>query len=190
MKKAEHDRYFTKSDILQQIARFCAPLFTKNTLYIDFACGNNEFAKWIKDLTPAQVLSFDIVHMPEHDTRPDCPVVIQDWFTVHSLPKMPRSYKRVIVGLNPPFGKASITARQFLEHTLSIVVPDYFLLIVPYMKNHPLLQSQLYQCIYRMELPRTSFYLPDSNNQTFQWKTTFTVWQHKYHVGREQRIPR
>lgn len=148
------DSYFTKKEILSQIALWVAPFVKENDLFVDFSCGSNEFAP----LLNCQCICYDIVLVPGG--------IQQDWLTVHELPK------DAIIGLNPPFGYQGQLARKFVQHALTFA-PAYLFLILPNKRWN----IQGYETMFERELPNNAFYNPLSGKTYYEISTTFYVYK-------------
>lgn len=133
------DCFFTRKEILQDLSEKIRPLLEKETTFVDFSCGNNDFV----GLLGCKSISFDI--------NPIQGAITRDWLTVRDLPL------DVVIGLNPPFGYQGQMARRFVEHALHFS-PRYMALILPNLRWNP----PGYEEIFSMELPKDAFYDPET----------------------------
>ena len=145
------DRFFTKRNVLEAIAKKCKPLITNGTTFVDFSCGTNEFALMLE----CPFISYDLNKAPNAKQK--------DWFKVKTAPT------NAIIGLNPPFGYQSHLARKFIQHATSFS-PQYIVLIIPKTKWVP----EGYQIKTQEKLPCNAFYLPDTNEE-FSYPTWFYI---------------
>lgn len=148
------DSYYTKSDILRQIAQKCNKFLNQTSTFVDFACGTNEFIKHLH----CQTISFDI--MPSENA------IQADWLSVRSgIPA------HSMIGINPPFGYKSAMAKKFINHAI-MFNPRYIAVIIPTTNWKPL-GFELIQC---HNLPHNAFYIPETGKD-FAFPTTFYIFE-------------
>lgn len=112
------DRFYTKDNTLKTIYE----IIMKNNfmdgvdLLVDFSAGDNRFCK----MFDIQTESYDILPFSKE-------ILQRDWFAIDALVN---KYKKLAVGLNPPFGYMGKIAKQFVEHAVNFE-PEFLFLIVP-----------------------------------------------------------
>eukprot|EP00307_Rebecca_sp_RCC1486_P002971 CAMPEP_0119431994 /NCGR_PEP_ID=MMETSP1335-20130426/46986_1 /TAXON_ID=259385 /ORGANISM="Chrysoculter rhomboideus, Strain RCC1486" /LENGTH=268 /DNA_ID=CAMNT_0007457805 /DNA_START=114 /DNA_END=920 /DNA_ORIENTATION=- len=132
-----YSRHFTKTRVLLNIASVLKPHLKPETdTYVDFSAGNNEFPPMLG----LRYVSYDILPHPLGERAREAELCLdkdgegiaymqkQNWLAVDagSLPP-----GELVVGLNPPFGKANTAARAFIEHAAECGRARIIVLIVP-----------------------------------------------------------
>ncbi|KAI3673839.1 hypothetical protein L6452_39969 [Arctium lappa] len=178
MRYTSFGRHFTKVEKLEKIIDKLQWYVEDGDTVVDFCCGANDFSCIIKKRLDemgkrrCSYKNYDITQ-PKNDFNFEK----RDWMTV--APKeLPRG-SRLIMGINPPFGKSASLANQFIEKALRFK-PKILILIVP--PETERLDSEEQKLRYDLIwedvklLAGKSFYLPGSvdvnDKQMDQWNNT------------------
>ncbi|PWA54427.1 zinc finger, PHD-type [Artemisia annua] len=117
MRYTSFGRHFTKVDKLEKIVDKLKWYVEDGDTVVDFCCGANDFSCLMKNRLDEMgkkrctYRNFDITR-PKNDFNYEK----RDWMTV-SYKELPAG-SRLIMGLNPPFGKNATLANQFIAHAL------------------------------------------------------------------------
>ncbi len=165
LKRDTKDKFYTHSDAVQQ----CVSAFQEHVVLTDTdvcvepSAGNGAFLPFIRD-TFHEYYLFDIA--PEH------PEILQQDFLELETNSF-QSKKTHVIG-NPPFGRQSTLAIQFIKksatfaHTISFILPKSF------MKER--MQDYFPSCfhlVYQFELPKNSFLV---DKQPHDVPCVFQIW--------------
>ncbi|GJZ23791.1 protein enhanced downy mildew 2 isoform X1 [Tanacetum coccineum] len=179
MRYTSFGRHFTKVDKLEKIVDKLKWYVEDGDTVVDFCCGANDFSCLMKNRLDEMgkkrctYKNFDITR-PKNDFNYEK----RDWMTVGKT-DLPVKGSRLIMGLNPPFGKNATLANQFIAHAL-LFKPKLVILIVP--PETQRLDSEKKRNPYDLIwedvelLAGKSFYLPGSvdvnDKQMEQWNNT------------------
>ncbi|KAL7600423.1 hypothetical protein Lser_V15G27174 [Lactuca serriola] len=181
MRYTSFGRHFTKVEKLEKIVEKLKYYVEDGDTVVDFCCGANDFSFLMKkhlDEMGKNKCSFKNYDI----TRPknDFYFERRDWMSVRPN-ELPKSFK-LIMGLNPPFGKNAALANQFIQQAVKFM-PKLIILIVP--PETERLDSEKQKCPYDLVwedaelLAGKSFYLPGSIDvnakQMDQWNNTTPV---------------
>ncbi|CAI9288517.1 unnamed protein product [Lactuca saligna] len=129
MRYTSFGRHFTKVEKLEKIVEKLKFYVEDGDTVVDFCCGANDFSFLMKKhldemgKNKCSYKNYDI-------TRPknDFYFEKRDWMSVrpNELPKR----LKLIMGLNPPFGKNAALANQFIQQAVKFM-PKLIILIVP-----------------------------------------------------------
>ncbi|KAM0010847.1 putative [histone H3]-lysine(4) N-trimethyltransferase chromatin regulator PHD family [Helianthus debilis subsp. tardiflorus] len=129
MRYTSYGRHFTKVEKLEKIVDKLHWYVEDGDTIVDFCCGANDFSCLMKkrlDETGKKKCSYKNYdfHRPKNDFNFEK----RDWMTVS--PKELPSGSRLVMGLNPPFGKNAALANKFIDSALKFK-PKLIILIVP-----------------------------------------------------------
>lgn len=138
--KSKTELFYTKDDVVKD----CVKIIKENIsdindmkYLIDFSCGSNKFAEEvIKEFNDIREFSVEINILENSFHKDD--IIEKDWLKIkredvkNKFPNIKGN--KTIVGFNPPFGYKGVIAKEFINHAIDIIDPEYFFLIVPYMK--------------------------------------------------------
>lgn len=125
LKRSCLDKYYTKADVVKQVMDTFKKVisFDRNDVFIEPSAGSGAFIPHLKYLSK-RVYFFDI--MPEHKN-----IVQQDYMTLDTRPFMHKTTQIHVIG-NPPFGRQSTLAKQFIAKstefadTIAFILPRSF----------------------------------------------------------------
>ncbi|KAI7729927.1 hypothetical protein M8C21_031286 [Ambrosia artemisiifolia] len=129
MRYTSFGRHFTKVEKLEKIVDKLHWYVEDGDTIVDFCCGANDFSCLMKKRLDemgkkkCSYINFDIAR-PKNDFN----FKKKDWMTVS--PKELPSGSRLIMGLNPPFGRNAALANKFIANALKFN-PKLIILIVP-----------------------------------------------------------
>ena len=102
------DKYYTKINVVEEckmeILKYIA--IHENDLIIEPSAGNGSFIKMIKELT---------MNHKFYDLIPENKEIIQQDFLILDVSEIIKSYKKVHIIGNPPFGRQSSLAIKFIK---------------------------------------------------------------------------
>lgn len=150
------DRYFTKSDIMCDHVAQLSDYFKNAVYFFDFSAGDGS----LKTHLPRTVIYKGI------DLNPMNNDIIQlDWFSEKASKlfsdfsdEAKRAGSLLMVGYNPPFGRAGHLSKLFLENIKTKA--DVIVCILPIRNWYP----KGYKLHHREYLSKDSFFLPDSGD--------------------------
>ena len=169
LKRNTIDKFYTKPDIAQK----CIDTFSKyiklcpNDVIIEPSAGNGSFIAPINKITKNS-LFFDL--KPENSS-----IIKQNFFDLNTTPIIDK-YDNIHTIGNPPFGRQSSLAIQFINkaaefsESISFILPMSFK--KPSMKKSFPLNFHL---IYQMDLPKNSFLFNGLEHDTMY----IQIWQRK-----------
>jgi len=171
-------RHFTKVDKLKEIVDLLHCYVQDGDMMVDFCCGSNDFSLLMKEKldkigTRCSYKNYDLVQAKNNFNFEK-----RDWMTV-SPNELPTGSK-LIMGLNPPFGKNARDANKFINKALEFK-PKLLILIAPPETERLGKKNPPYDLIWEDDemLAGKSFYLPGSvdmnNNQLDDWNVTTSL---------------
>ena len=128
-----HGRFFTQPHVMEAVSKYLTDqnLVSAQDHFIDFSAGSNEFAPLLASKTDCTFQSFDLFPAKVRQN-----FKIKDWFSVSANDIcLEGRGKQVVLGLNPPYGKANIESCKFVAHGISVFSPRMLVLIVPDLGN-------------------------------------------------------
>lgn len=171
LKRNTIDKFYTKSDIvllcLTEYDKYIS--INNNDLIIEPSAGNGSFSNILNSRYDCELISYDI--LPEKDT-----ILKQDYLklNIQSLDITHKNESVHIIG-NPPFGRNSSMAKQFIKKscefcdTISFILPKSFKK-ESFQRVFPL-NFHLISCI---NLPNNSFLL---NGISYDVPCVFQIWR-------------
>ncbi|CAN1196648.1 Protein ENHANCED DOWNY MILDEW 2 [Linum perenne] len=128
MRYTSYGRHFTKPDKLKEIVNRLHPYVRPGDMIVDFCCGSNDFSLMMKEKLdrigkPCFYRNYDLIQ-----TKNDFCFQRKNW--MHVKPGELPDGSRLIMGLNPPFGKRAALANAFIKQALKFR-PKLLILIVP-----------------------------------------------------------
>ncbi|BDA49308.1 probable histone-lysine N-methyltransferase, H3 lysine-36 and H4 lysine-20 specific isoform at N-terminal half [Coccomyxa sp. Obi] len=130
-----YGRHFTLPPLLEEVNRYLMPFLRLHDTVVDFSCGYNVWVPMLKCMClengwEIHGKSFDII------TAKDIEDFTKDtWFNVKPGQLGPPD--RLVIGLNPPFGKDGTLANKFVERAALYHQPRIIVLIVPPLTKIP-----------------------------------------------------
>jgi len=178
LKRNTIDKYYTKQNIVSLCLETILSQITINSdsdLIIEPSAGNGSFINDIKQMSK-NYRFYDIA--PEHDE-----IMKQDYLNLDTSPFKTKFHKIHIVG-NPPFGRQSSIAIQFIKKscefcdTLSFILPRSF-------KKDSLKKTFLldFHLIYEMDLPEKSFLVDGLEHDV---PCVFQIWEKKTYLREDK----
>lgn len=159
---SSYGRHFTKLVLLKQVAQMLSFYLHDGDTVVDFSCGANAFVPLVKQEGAKQGLSisgcsFDIITSQNLDGFQR-----RSWMEVRpgDLPVG----DKLVIGLNPPFGKNNMLARKFVKHA-AVFWPRVIVLIVP--PGVPIPPG--YRVVYEEQetMKDRAFFVPGSKNESW-----------------------
>lgn len=164
------DKFYTKQSVVNQCIKYIKKYINikEDDLIIEPSAGNGAFLKKIKTIANNYKF-YDII--PENDeiTKKD--------FLKFNYDKVLTNYTNIHIIGNPPFGRQSSLAIQFIKKccefakSISFVLPKSFK--KDSMKKH---FSQNYHLIFETDLPEKSFLVNDEETDV---PCIFQIWKYK-----------
>jgi len=161
------DKYYTRSEVV----KICINAFREhinldisNSLYIEPSAGNGAFIEDISSL-PGTHLFYDI--MPEHPK-----ITQQDYLTLNVRAL---SAEKIHVIGNPPFGRQSSLAKQFIQKSASYC--DTIAFILPRSFKKPSMQNAFppnFHLVYCVDLQDNSFCV---DSKYYNVPCVFQIWE-------------
>ncbi len=164
------DKYYTKLDIVEdlkiQIEKHIN--IKKNDLIIEPSAGNGSFIKIIKELTKNYKF-YDLIPENKEITKQD--------FLLFDLNKIIEPYKKIHIIGNPPFGRQSSLAIQFIKKCCEFADTISFILPKSFKKDSNKAKfNKFFHLIYEKDLPENSFSV---NNNDCDVPCVFQIWEKK-----------
>jgi len=170
LKRDTIDKYYTKLDIVEnckvQIENHIN--IKKNDLIIEPSAGNGSFIKIIKELTK---------NYKFYDLIPENKEIIKQNFLLLNIDKIIEPYKKIHIIGNPPFGRQSSLAIQFIKkccefaNTISFILPKSFK-----KDSNKAKFDKFFHLIYEKDLPENSFSV---NGKDCDVPCVFQIWKKK-----------
>ena len=170
LKRNTTDKYYTKLDIVEdckvQIEKHIN--IKENDLIIEPSAGNGSFIKIIKELTKNHKF---------YDLIPENKEIIKQDFLLLDVDKIIEPYKKIHIIGNPPFGRQSSLAIQFIKkccefaNTISFILPKSFK-----KDSNKAKFDKFFHLIYEKDLPENSFSV---NGDDCDVPCVFQIWKKK-----------
>lgn len=159
------DKYYTKASVANECVNAIQALIADSESYqwIEPSAGNGSFLKAL----PQGLDSLGI------DIEPKTEGIVQGDF----LQWAPTTQKKRIFFGNPPFGRQSSLAKEFIKH--AALYADYIAFILPRSFVKPSMSKAFplqFHCIFSKELEKNSF---EVNNKKYDVPCVFQIWQKK-----------
>lgn len=175
LKRITIDKFYTKIEIVDD----CKNLIQKyiniqsNDLIIEPSAGNGSFIDSIKQLGQNYIF-YDLI--PEHDT------IIKQDFLLLDYTEIIKSYDKIHIIGNPPFGRQSTMAIKFIKKCCEFANSISFILPKSFKKesNKSKFNSQ-FHLIYEKDLPLDSF---TTGGNDCSVPCVFQIWEKKL-ISRE-----
>lgn len=155
----ELDKFYTPFEVAKECIQL-VPEVNSYDLIIEPSAGNGSFSNQLN------CLAYDIDPAKEN-------IIQKDWFSVE-----PILNKRILVIGNPPFGKRSSVAKQFIKHsqrigaeTIAFILPDTFSKLTNQSKA---LFPEEWRLVIEHKLTNCNFILED--NKEYFVPCSFYVW--------------
>jgi predicted RNA methylase len=162
------DKFYTKSDV----AKDCLEIFqrkieyTIEDIWIEPSAGNGSFSKIMKEKFD-KVYSYDID--PEEEN-----IIQQDFLTLNFEPFQ---MKKVHIIGNPPFGRQSVRAKEFIQKSCQFASSISFILPKSFKKDSFQKSFDSYfHLIYEKDLPSNSFLV---EQEEYDVPCVFQIWHKK-----------
>lgn len=188
-------RHFTKPDKLQLIVDRLHWYAEDGDMIVDFCCGANDFSWLMKAKLEATGKKCSYKNYDLFQAKNDFCFEKRDWLTVCKEELPPG--RRLIMGLNPPFGLNASLANAFVSKALEFL-PKILILIVPPETDRLDKKRSSYVCIWEDEeiVSGKSFYLPGSvNNEDKQLEESWnlvspplSLWSHPDFAAKHREI--
>mgnify|MGYP000146090199 CR=1 FL=1 len=168
LKRDTIDKYYTKLDIVEdckiQIEKYID--ISENDLIIEPSAGNGSFIKIIKELTKNYKF-YDLV--PENEE------IIQQDFLLLNIDKVIEPYQKIHIIGNPPFGRQSSFAIQFIKKCCKFADTISFILPKSFKKESNKAKFNIfYHLVYEKDLPEKSFSV---NGEDCDVPCVFQIWK-------------
>lgn len=128
-RQQELSQYYTNVRDMQRIARKVNQLAGGGRgpdavdCFVDFSCGRNQFCQMLTVPTK----SVDLMPPGDKVGR----VTVKDWTKCTRKNLGIPQKQTVAVGLNPPYGRNCVLAKQFIQHAVNEFQPRFVALVVP-----------------------------------------------------------
>jgi predicted RNA methylase len=170
LKRNITDKYYTKLDIVDeckvQIEKYIT--IKKNDLIIEPSAGNGSFIKIIKKLTQNYKF-YDLI--PEHNE------IIKQDFLLLVLDKIIEPYEKIHIIGNPPFGRQSSLAIQFIKKCCNFADTISFILHKSFKKDSNKTKfNTFFHLVHQYDLPNNSFRV---NGKNCDVPCVFQIWEKK-----------
>jgi predicted RNA methylase len=170
LKRDTIDKYYTKLDIVEdckvQIEKHIN--IKENDLIIEPSAGNGSFIKIIKELTKNHKF---------YDLIPENKEIIKQDFLLLDVDKIIEPYKKIHIIGNPPFGRQSSLAIQFIKKCCEFADTISFILPKSFKKDSNKAKfDKFFHLIYEKDLPENSFSV---NGDDCNVPCVFQIWKKK-----------
>lgn len=162
------DKYYTKINVVEEckieILKYIA--IHENDLIIEPSAGNGSFIKMIKELT---------MNHKFYDLIPENKEIIQQDFLILDVSEITKSYKKVHIIGNPPFGRQSSLAIKFIKKCCEFADTISFILPKSFKKNSNKGKfNRFFHLVYEKDLAENSFTI---NNNDCNVPCIFQIWK-------------
>jgi len=170
LKRDTTDKYYTKLDIVEdckvQIEKHIN--IKENDLIIEPSAGDGSFIKIIKELTKNHKF---------YDLIPENKEIIKQDFLLLDIDKIIQPYKKIHIIGNPPFGRQSSLAIQFIKKCCEFADTISFILPKSFKKDSNKAKfDKFFHLIYEKDLPENSFSV---NGDDCDVPCVFQIWKKK-----------
>jgi len=164
------DKFYTKNNVATSCITFIKQHVTINEtdLILEPSAGNGAFMDGIKLLSK---------HHLFYDLEPENPDIIKQDYLIYDFREIKKSFNKIHVVGNPPFGRQSSLAIKFIRkscefcNSISFILPKSFK--KESLKNKFPLQFHL---VYECDLPDNSFLVDGSEHNV---PCVFQIWEKK-----------
>lgn len=164
------DKFYTKTTIVDQCIKNIKKFITinENDIIIEPSAGNGAFIKKIKTLSN---------NYKFYDIEPDDKEIIKQDFLNFDYDEIKKKYNNIHIVGNPPFGRQSSLAAQFIKicckfaNSISFILPKSFK--KDSMKKH---FSMNYHLIFEIDLDKNAFLINDVETDV---PCVFQIWKYK-----------
>lgn len=170
LKRDTTDKYYTKLDIVEdckvQIEKHIN--IKENDLIIEPSAGNGSFIKIIKELTKNHKF---------YDLIPENKEIIKQDFLLLDIDEIIEPYKKIHIIGNPPFGRQSSLAIQFIKKCCEFADTISFILPKSFKKDSNKAKfDKFFHLIYEKDLSENSFSV---NGDDCDVPCVFQIWKKK-----------
>lgn len=170
LKRDTTDKYYTKLDIVEdckvEIEKYIN--IKENDLIIEPSAGNGSFIKIIKELTKNHIF---------YDLIPENKEIKKQDFLLLDVNKIIEPYKKIHIIGNPPFGRQSSLAIQFIKKCCEFADTISFILPKSFKKDSNKAKfDKFFHLIYEKDLPENSFIVNGNNCDV---PCVFQIWKKK-----------
>lgn len=164
------DKFFTKKDVVA----LCLNRFKKyivintNDLIIEPSAGNGAFMDGIQSLTH---------HFRFYDLDPENEFIIKQNYLHYDYTDVKKTYSNIHIIGNPPFGRQSSMAIQFIKKSCEFCQSISFILPKSFKKDSLKKTFPLnFHLLFEMDLPEKSFLVDGVEHNV---ETVFQIWEKK-----------
>jgi predicted RNA methylase len=165
------DKYYTKPQIVQQCIHYLQQSMSihNDDLFIEPSAGNGSFINEIKNITSNYIF---------YDLEPEHPEIIkQDYLLFDYLTNTQNNYNKIHVIGNPPFGRQSSLAIQFIKKSCEFCDSISFILPKSFKKESMKKSIPInYHLIVEYDIPDNSFLV---DNKEHNVPCVFQIWEKK-----------
>ncbi|KAL3696213.1 hypothetical protein R1sor_010289 [Riccia sorocarpa] len=162
-----YGRHFTNPDKLKEIIERIHWYIDDGDMVVDFCCGSNDFSTLLKEKLDSVGKKCHYRNFDIHPPKNTFAFTKRDWFETKG--EGFAEGRKLVMGLNPPFGTRAALATKFVLHALSFR-PKLLVLIVPpeTMDYGRKFEEVNYSLIWEDKelLSGKSFYLPGTLHKT------------------------
>lgn len=165
------DKYYTKPHIVEQCINYLQQYISiHNTdLFIEPSAGNGSFINEIKNIT-SNYIFYDLE--PEHSE-----IIKQDYLLFDYRNSIQNNYNKIHVIGNPPFGRQSSLAIQFIKKSCQFCNSISFILPKSFKKDS--MQKSFpshFHLLFEFDIPYNSFLV---DNKEHNVPCVFQIWEKK-----------
>jgi len=168
LKRDTIDKYYTKINVVEECKSEIIKYIdiNENDLIIEPSAGNGSFIKMIKELTK---------NYKFYDLIPENKEIVKQDFLILDVSKIIRSYKKVHIIGNPPFGRQSSLAIKFIKKCCEFADTISFILPKSFKKDSNKIKfNKFFHLVYERDLPENSFNI---NNNDCNVPCIFQIWK-------------
>lgn len=170
LKRNTLDKYYTKDNVVIQCIELVKTHIniTCDDLIIEPSAGNGSFIQYIKTLSD---------HYKFYDIEPENEEIIKKDFLNFNYNKMKLKYKQIHIIGNPPFGRQSSIAKQFIKKCCEFATSISF--ILPKSLKKESMQKCFainFHLIFEIDLMENSFLV---NGIESDVSCVFQIWEYK-----------
>ena len=169
LKRNTIDKFYTSPNVVEKCYDILVEILNINfhdDLIIEPSAGNGAFVEIIKKLCDNYKL---------YDISPDSEIIEKQNYLELNTDSFQPLYNKIHVIGNPPFGRQSSLAIQFIKK--SAIFCDTISFILPKSFKKESLKDKValnFHCIYQCDLPNNSFLL---NNMEYGVPCVFQIWE-------------
>lgn len=176
LKRNTIDKFYTKHNIVEQCIKLIKKYIyiSNNDLIIEPSAGNGAFINDIKEISKNYKF-YDLE--PEHNE-----INKQDFLKIN-YDDLKQKYENIHIIGNPPFGRQSSLAIQFIKKCCLFANSISFILPKSFKKNSMKKYfNKNYHLIYEIDLLENSFLVNDIETNV---PCIFQIWQYKHEIRNE-----